>query len=484
MTDILSIIKEYYPRKYDYLRLGRVKLSEKKVSVTFLVPEEIYDFHLTNEDISAIHDAAAKAIGVGYDVKCYFEKVILTGESVRSALAEFLSKNFPLVAANIDYSRVSIDLNRAVVGFTMQENIRDYIKSGDFEKKVIAFFRQKYSIDITVTYDVVADGDLSLSSAEMLSSGRYGKSVTVTDKVLLAGKMSELSDAAVHISTLKGEGENVVCCGKINRLSFKTRDEAKRAEVKRFFKHYYYFGFNDSTGQLSALFNTDDEYKALVNGAEVVCKGRVSARDDGTLCMFVKSIALCKVPFDTIKEQTKPLDPPAAYSVISPKEYKNADYGQIGFDFFESNETKSNVNQQSGVSVAMRTLDTERDTIPYEIAVCLIENGKIKEYIHTFLKVAFKEDTEIADFANRMGYSSPRLSTIIPDLLKFTANKLLVGRDPAAILEILNKIAKPLRYHFSNDLHVVKESVLDSLGTKIENAFDEAVAVANAFISE
>ena len=113
-----------------------------------------------------------------------------------------------------------------------------------------------------------------------------------------------------------------------------------------------------------------------------------------------------------------------------------------------------------------------------------IEDGKIKEYIHTYLKVAFKEDTDIADFANRMGYSSPRLSTIIPDLLKFTADKLLVGTDPAAVLEILNKIAKPLRYRFSNDLHVVKQSVLESLGTKIENAFDEAVALANAFISE
>ena len=484
MTDILSIIKEYFPGKYDYLRLGRVNLSEKKVCITFLVPEEIYDFHLTNDDINAIHDAVEKAIGLGYDVKCYFEKVILTGESVRSALAEFLSKNFPLVAANIDYSRVLIDLNRSVVSFTMQENIREYIKNGDFDKKVIAFFYQKYSIDMTVNYDVVADGDLALTSAELLSSGRYGKSVTVTDKVLLAGKISDLSDAAVHISTLKGEGENVVCCGKINRLSFKTRDEAKKAEVKRFFKHYYYFGFNDTTGQLSALFNTDEEYKALANGAEVVCKGRVNARDDGTLCMFVKSIALCKVPFDTIKEQTKPLDPPATYSVIFPKTYQNTDYGQIGFDFIDSNPENSNVNQQTAVSLAMRTLDTERDTIPYEIALCLIEGGKIKEYIHTFLKVAFKEDSDIADYANRMGYSSPRLSTIIPDLIKFTAGKLLVGTDPATVLEILNKIAKPLRYHFSNDLHVVKESVLDSLGSNMENAFDEAVALANAFISE
>ena len=324
MTDILSVIKEAFPGQYDYLRLGIVKLNEKRLNATFLVPEDIYDYHLTSDDIHNIKDAVSKAVGTEYSVTCQFEKIILSQETVRSALAEYLAKYFPLIAANLDFSRVTIDLAAGLsLAFTVQKNIRDYMVKVDFDKKVKDFFYQKYSLDVVLAFSVVEDAEITFTAETAMDSGRYGKTVTVTDKTLLMGKLSDLHAPAVHISTLRGEGEEVVCCGKINYLSFKTRDESKKAEYKKFFKHYYTFSISDTTGYLNIFINTDDEFGALQNGAEVVCKGRVNAREESTnYSMYVKSIALCKIPFSTIAEQTKPLDPPKEYSVLFPKEYQ------------------------------------------------------------------------------------------------------------------------------------------------------------------
>ena len=480
MTDILSIIRDNFPGKYDYLRLGQVRLADRKINVVFLVPEDVYNFRLTNADISNIQAATASAIGEGYKVNCHFEKIVLTEESIRSALAEYLTKYFPLVAANIDFSRAKVDLDKGTIDFTVQENIRDYMQKNDFDRQLSGYFDRKYALSISCSFTVVEDGDISLTGTSPSASGRYGKSVTVTDKVLLAGKMGDLADPAVHIATLKGEGENVVCCGKITRISFKERDESKKIEGRRFFKRYYYFGLSDTTGQVYVLFNTDDEYGSLVQGAEVVCKGRVNLREDGTLGMFVKSIALCKVPFDTIAEQTRPLDAPENYAVLFPKEYTEVSYDQIGFDFLEDTHKKRVNTSAAGVTIAVRALKAERVTVPYEVALCAIEKGKITEYIHTYLKVAFSEDSEIAEFANRMGYSSPRLATVVPDLIKFTSGKLLIGSNPAGALEMLNAVAKPLRYLFANDLHVLQLPSAKAGST----ALDEAIELANAFISE
>ncbi len=486
MTDILSVIKQEFPDKYDYLRLGIVKLNEKRLSATFLVPEDIYDYHLTSEDINNIKTAVSNAVGTDYTVTCQFEKIILTPESIRSALAEYLAKYFPLIAANVDFSRVTIDLSQGLaLGFTAQKNIRDYMLKVDFDKKVKDFFYQKYSLDVTLAFSVVEDAEITYSNESAMDSGRYGKTVVVTDKTLLMGKLNDLNAPAVHISTLRGEGEDVVCCGKVNYLSFKTRDESKKAEYKKFFKHYYTFSINDTTGYLNIFINTDDEFGALQNGAEVVCKGRVNARDESTnYSMYVKSIALCKIPFSTIAEQTKPLDPPKDYSVLFPQEYQEVTYDQIGFDFLTDRHVKRSNASANCVTVAVRAIKTERALIPYEVAMCSVEGGKIKEYIHTFLRVAFVEDSEKAEFANRMGYSSPRLSTVIPDLIKFSAGRLLVGVNPSGAIELFNKIAKPLRYSFSNDIHVVPQSALKFEGEKKGDALEEAIAAANAYIFE
>ena len=489
MTEnILSLLNEKFEGKYDYLRLGFVKISleERKANVTFLIPEDIYDYKFKNDDINAIKGALKEILGEGFSIFCRFEKIVLTEESIRSALVEYLFKHFPLIAANLDLSRMTITIeDKLSLSFSVQKNIREYMERADFDKKIIDFFLSKYSVRSALSFEIVEDSITEIPTENASHSGRYGKSVEVSEKTLVCGKLSDLHSPAVHISTLRGEGEDAVCCGKISYLAFRTRDESKKGEYKKFFKHYYTFSIGDTTGFLNVFLNTDVEYPALQNGVEIVCKGRVNTREEtSNLSMYAKSLATCKIPFAVIEEQTKPLDPPEGYSVIFPSDYHEITYDQLGFDFLKQNKRESGGSSAAGVAIVLRTLKTERFFVPYEVAMCGIEGGKITQYLHTYLKVAFTEESEKAAFANQKGIASPRLSTVIPDLIKFSAGKLIVGLNPTGALDLLNVTAKPLRYLFKNDVHVIRPEQLKEEKSRKGDALEEAIAIAHAFISE
>jgi len=488
MTDILSVLREKFGDKYAFLRIGNVRIiiEERKAYVTFLVPEDVFDYSLKKEDIAEINDAVKKVIDGAYSVVCRFEKIILTSESVKSELIEYMTKHFPLIAANTDFTKVSVEIGEELkIGFVVPQNIKDYMAVVSFDEKLIAHFLNKFVIKTHTVYEIREQDPATDQADPVVRSGRYGKSVEVTDKELVVGKLSDLHGAAVHISTLKGEGEDAICCGTISFLNFKSRDEKKKAEYKRFFKHYYTFSISDTTGFLNVFVNTDVELPALKNGAEVVVRGRVNSREDAVnFSVFARAVATCKIPYSLIKEQTKPLDPPETYSVLTPQDYSEVSYDQMGFDLLGEAIAPQRSPTATGVVIALRSLKNERFFVPYEIALCEVVAGEIKTYIHTYFKVAFTDGSDKAVFANQKGYSSPRLSTVIPDLIKYTAGKMLVGVNPASAIDLLNVTAKPLRYLFRNDVHVIPQSSIDAETIKKGDALDEAVALAHIFIRE
>ena len=481
------MLNEKFQGKYHYLRLGYVKISveERKANVTFLVPEDIYDYVLKSEDVNAIKDAVIEALGNGFTVFCRYEKIILTEESVKSSLIEYMSRHFPLISANLDFSVVGVTIGeKLALSFSVQKNIREYMEKVSFDQKIKEYFLSKYAIDTTLSFEIGEDTLAEITADARVSAGRYGKSVEVEEKSLICGKLSDLHSPAVHISTLKGEGEDAVCCGKISYLSFKTRDESKKDTFKKFFKHFYTFSISDTTGYLNVFLNTDTEYPALQNGAEVICKGRVNTRDDSSsLSMYAKAVATCKIPFSVIEEQTKPLDPPENYSVIFPKEYREIAYDQIGFDFVDQGKVR-HISSAEGVAIALRSLKTERFFVPYEVAMCKMRSGKITEYLHTYLKVAFTDGSDRAEFANQKGIAAPRLSTVIPDLIKFSAGETVIGLNPSAALDLLNATAKPLRYRFQNDIQVIQQSAIKEEKGRKGDALEEALTVAHAYLDE
>ncbi|GEM_PF-3249370 len=486
MTDILTLLSNEFDGKYSYLRLGKVDISpsDKRANIVFLMPEDVFDYSFNSKDVECIKETVKKALGGAYSVYCKFEKIIVTEENFKSSFIEFMEKFFPLISANTDFSRVKVRIeDKLYVDFPIAENLHRYMETVSFENRLKSFISEKFAFESEITFNIVADDDLEIKN-ETVARQRYGRTVQVTNKKSIFGKESELLSPAVHIATLKGEGQDVVCCGKVSFLKYYTRDESKRVEGKRFYTHYYTFSISDTTGFLNVFVNIDGEIPLLQNGVDVVCRGRVNSRDDkSSFSMYARSIALCTVPYALIHEQTKPLSPPEHYTVLEPKQYEEEIYSQIRFDMGDPIQKSASPSVAPTVTVAIRAIKTERAFVPYEIAMVSLEGSKIREYVHSYLKVAFTEKSDRAAFANEKGYASPRLSTIIPDLIKFASGKILVAVNPQFVLDLLNQTAKPLRYLFDNESRSVSSYSANGDEARKESALEEAINIAKGILS-
>lgn len=480
MKDILQLLNEKYEGKYSYLRIGNVNvsMSDKRATVVFLLPEEIFDYSFNSSDIERINGAVSDSLDGAYKVYCKFEKIILSEEIFKNALIEHMEKYFPLIAANIDYARITLSVGSVLtIRMAIPENIRNYMATVSFEERIKAFALERFVIEAQLEYEVLPD-EIVAKRFTPNQANRYGRTVQVRDKKILFGKENELLPPAIHIAALKGDGQDVVCCGKVKHLRYNTRDESKKVEGKRFYRNYYTFSIDDTTGHLNVFINLDGEIPLLTEGAEVVCRGRVNLRDDMvSFGMYARAVALCSIPFDVIYEQTKPLSTPENYSVLQPKPYDEIVYTQLSITSDPQTERPS-VFLEPTVTVAIRSIKTERAFVPYEIAMCHVEGKDIVEYLHTFLKVHFTEKSDRAEYANAKGYASPRFASIIPDLIKFTEGKTMIAANPQFVLELLNGTAKPLRYLFKNEILPFSETA----EIKGKNALDEAIAMARILL--
>lgn len=482
MKDILQLLNEKYEGKYSYLRIGNVNvsMSDKRATVVFLLPEEIFDYSFNSSDIERISSAVSEALDGAYKVYCKFEKIILNEEIFKNALIEHMEKYFPLIAANIDYNRIIISVGNVLhIRMAIPENIRNYMPTVSFEDRIKAFALERFVVEATLEYEILPD-EIVTKTFTANQANRYGRTVQVSDKKILFGKENELLPPALHIAALKGNGQDVVCCGKVKHLHYNTRDESKKTEGKRFYRNYYTFSIDDTTGHLNVFINLDGEIPLLQEGAEVVCRGRVNLRDDMvSFGMYARAVALCKIPFEIIHEQTKPLSAPESYAVLQPKPYDEIVYAQLSIAS-EPQKERSKVFLDPTVTVAVRSIKTERAFVPYEIAMCHVEGTDIVEYVHTFLKVHFTEKSDRAEYANAKGYAAPRFASVIPDLIKFAEGKTMVAANPQFVLDLLNGTAKPLRYFFKNEVLPFSETA----EIKGKNALDEAIAMARILLGQ
>ena len=487
MKDILELLNEKFQGEYSFLRLGQVDVSttENTATITFLMPEEIYDHSFSPDDIDKIKGAVSEALDKRYNITFKFQKIILTEELFKNAMIEYMERYFPLIAANIDYARLRIFVGQnLLIRMAVQQNIYTYMPTVSFEQRIKEFAESKYVVKATFEYEILPD-EIRTRAFEANQANRYGKTVQVSDIQVLFGKAIDLVRPAQHISTLRGDGQDVICCGKVKFLKHNTRPDSAKKEGKRFYRNYYTFSISDTTGFLNIFINLDGEIPLLKDGADVVCRGRVNLREDrSTYGMYAKAVALCTIPYDVIREQTKPLSPPEEYSLLIPHAYEDEEYSQLSLDGGAPKAEVPPVFLEPTVTVSIKTIETERAKVPYEVAMCHVEGNAIVSYVHTYLKGAFTEQTESAQYANSKGYSSPRFSSVIPDLVKFAEGKTLVAVDPKSTLAILNGAARPLRYYFANKSQIFSGKPAITEGENVQSALTEVLEMARDLLGK
>ncbi len=476
MSNFLTLLEQEYGEKYSYIRVKSAEVFKmsKKVNITLLIPEDIFDYEFEKEDILAIKTVLDNAINgkertsSKYKINLFFDRIYFDEDILISTLIDFIKANYPFVGSNIDFERMRLSAeSEASLLFVMQESIYDYASKSDFEPAVKKFFEDKYCIKCSIDYEIV---DNVIEEIPEESSSYRSIFIPVGNVAKLCGKGDFKGALPKHISALNKAGDNISICGRMTVIDRNIWDEDKAVEGKKFYKFHYIISVDDTSDSMRVLYNTNDEncpIETLKEGTEVIMRGRVFYKEDtGRFIMFAKTIGTCDIDFDTVKAQLEPLPAPEKYRE-PPLPYQNSNEGAQMSLLFDD-EAERQKPRHSGEVIAMHclTLSKANERIIYEIACIRLKDGKPLDYYHTYLKTA-KHDSMNLEAKAKVG-SAPRLSSVIPDLVKFTLGKTIVALDVFNMLKALNEVAKPLRYVFQNE---VKEILSYAAKGKADNFF-------------
>lgn len=501
MNDFLTVLNKKYNNKYDYIRVKSVIIfkQNKNINITLYIPEDIFDYEFENEDIKAIQEVAENTINCDidktkYKIKLIFEKIYYDVETLKGATADFIKANYPYIGANTDFEKMTTQLDKDIdITFVMQNSVLDYLKKSDFEKALKIFYTDRFCLDATINYETVEDIEISLNDEQ---SGYRSIFIPISDVKKFCGKDNLKGVSPKHIDVINKTGDNITICGRMEIVERKIWDENKAVKDKKFYKYHYIIDIDDTSAKMRVLYNTNEEecpLDTLIPGSEVVVRGRVFYRvDSGVYIMFAKGIGTCKIDFDTVKAQLAPLPPPDEYK-INPVKYENLSGGyQIELDIFD----KADKPVDTGEAVALHYLSIPKanDEIIYEIACINIKNGVLTDCYHTYVKAPKNDNMSLTAKAKIV--TAPRITTVIPDLIKYTYGKTIVAIDVFGVLKKLNEIAKPLRYVFHNELKEIKKygnkskaenfiTICKDNGIKITQAataFEYAEAIGKLYI--
>ncbi|NCA67698.1 MAG: hypothetical protein EOM87_06520 [Clostridia bacterium] len=468
MNDFLTLLQNKYGEKYNYIRVKCVEVfkQSKKVNITLYIPEDVFDYEFENDDIKAIKGVLEDVINGENDaegkskvkINLYFEKIYFDTEILKGALSDYIKAHYPYVGSNIDFERLELELGSEItINFVIQESVYDYASKSDFEESVKKFLEDKYYLVSNITYEIVENSGVSIEENAQSLQHR-SVFIPVSDIQKICGKGELKGMFPKHIAVINKAGDNISICGKIELVDRKIYDETQAVEGKKFYKYHYILSVDDTSASMKVLYNTNEEdcpLEKLAPGSDIIVRGRVFYKENtGKFIMFAKGIGKCEIDFATVKAQLAPLAPPDEYR-LPPKIYERKMGGyQMELDVMGNGQKEKSVSTGEVVAMHYLSIPKSNEEIIYEIACIVINDGKFTEYYHTYLKSPRSDNMNIEAKVKVM--TAPRLSTVIPDLIKFTAGRIILALDVFNSVKTLNEVAKPLRYVFHNELKEVK----------------------------
>ena len=454
MDKFSSLFYNYTDGKYDYLRIKNVDVNTeaRTANVYIYVRDDKYD----NFDNAVIKELRAffGEIVKKYTFNFYFERLLVSADIVHRSLTEYINVNFPFVAANILFDSIDVYASADAIECTvyMPESIRQYAEECGFvasaETHLTDAFIMPAHLAIELTDVVVEENNTD-------NAQRLFTVVPVDDIKYLCGVKSEYSRLPTMMRYVKQAAERVAVCGEMSemRVNVYEQEPPKEGEEskRRFYKYRYSFMLYDGTESMRVLFGTNDDKCPLkdITAGQFMVRGRVFYNErTGSFNVYAKTVYRCAIDKASLAEMLKPLPPPETYR-IQPAEVEEIPRTvqlSLGLD----GEDAPSGKRLSGkyVFLYMRSLAKDK-LVPYELCALRVNDGQPVEKYTTYI---YTSDLIEIDVAIKSSVSTaPRISDVVPDLVKFFEGTTVVALQLDKVQPYLTDIAKALRYVFACD---------------------------------
>lgn len=402
------------------------KLVVEGKTVTFHI---VTDVTYGQEDVSYAKNVASRYTPRGYTAEVKLLKSVPDAAGIRKAVADFLKKRFPAVAAFISPEEIEVVCDKSGGRFfiPIDKNDRalltaDGVLDALHDELCRSFCGTWYG---DFRFEEKEKGEIEEEGPPPAERILPPRSFKIVNYDPIDG--AEPKDA-IYIADLKNEAPNISVCGSISYI-----DERLTKNGKPWFS----ITVSDGTGVLRASYfskkATIEKVRSLRHGDSVVLTGN-NELWGGSLSFRVKAIDRGSAPAG-FKPEALPSRPvPAQYRAVFPAPEVNMVQGGL----FDEDRLPPSFKKRDFVVVDLETTGLNINAVAgsidkiIEIGAVKIRDGKIAERFSSFVACPVKlpdEIVRITGITDDMLIGAPPVSDVIADFYKFCAGAELVAHN-------------------------------------------------------
>lgn len=474
------------------IKLRNVRVEKNSGEITFVF---ICDNTVTEELKTKILKEVEQVTPPQFNsVKVVVNKIVSNAELINAEIYKYITENYPSISIFLK----STDIVTAEVGdvvkyvIKLTEDGANYVQRGGVLKKINQHLSTRFCSEFAGSTQIKqAEETFSLLSDEVYFSQVekvehrtiHVEDVVVIDDISMGSVALYIEDATVG---------QVTVCGKITDI---------KERVAKNDKPFFIIHIDDTTSSISGVYfskkNTLNKIRDLVVGDTIIARVTVSEgvfKGQKQKRFTFDRINRCTFPENFVKKDRFKKPVPTEYKTVFPQSANTVRMKSV-FDTDTSLPSELTENVYVVFDIETTGLDVMNNGIT-EIGAVKIINGIISEEFHTLVKPDYPitdEIVRITGITADMVKDAPKISSVMPDFIKFIDGTILVAHNGDSFdMKFIKRFASAEEYDVKNKtidtlelsrkcIHGLKKYDLHTLADMFGIVFHHHRALADAY---
>ncbi len=431
-------------QKLNKIRLQSIEVERDKQKIIYNFICDVFVEEEVREKV--LKEVEKSTLPAFREVAVTIKKIVSNDELINNAIYNFLKDNFPSISIFLKPT----DIICVVIGDTVKYTLRltkdgiEYVNKNNTLKKLNEFLSKNFCSDfVGNTEEKEMEETISLISEEVYNSELKKiehRTIKVDDVVVIDDE--NMGDVALYIEdAVAGQ---VTVCGTVTEVNEK---ETKNG------KPFFIFRIDDTTGKTGGVYfskkNTLSKIRDIKIGDAIIARGAIGEYNGRQSLTFDK-INRCTFPKNFVKKEKYKNKAPREYKNIFPTPATTVKINSVFDDVFLPKELTSNTYVVFDLETT--GLDLMNNGIT-EIGAVKIENGIICEQFTTLVKPDYlisAENVKITGITPEMVKDAPKISSVIPDFMKFIEGAIIVAHNAEFDMKFLKRFSAVEEFEITN----------------------------------
>ena len=448
-TEFISDIRAI-DKRLKNIRISSIEIERenRKIRYNFICDQAV-DKELQESILNEVEKITLPAFTL---VEITVKKIVSNSELINNEIYKFLNGKYPSISIFLKPTDIICTVVGVVVKYVLRltKDGAEYVVKNGAMNRLNEHLSKCFCSDFAGSTEIKElDESISLLSEEVYESEiQKIEHRTIKVKVVVIDD-ENMGDLALYIEdAVSGE---VTVAGVITELNER---ETKNG------KPFLIIHLDDTTGKTSGVYfskkSTYHKIKELAVGDAIIVRGSIGEYNGRRSFTFDK-INRCTFPTDFVKKEKFKKSVPREYKNIFPTPASTIKVKSV-FDAEDILPEELTKNVFVVFDLETTGLDLMTNGIT-EIGAVKIVDGKIVEQFTTLVKPDYRiseENFKITGISEEMVKDAPKISTVIPDFMKFIDGTILVAQNAEFDLKFIKRFAGGEEYD-------VKNKVMDTM---------------------